>query len=395
MKILHCCLANYFIDNYGYQENVLTHVHKQQGHEVFIVASTETLDKNKGNTYLPASSYITKEGIHITRLPYKNTFCNKITHKLRLYKGLPKILREFQPDIIFMHDGQTAAVFPIVKYIKQHPTTKLYIDSHTDEVNSARSWTSKNILHRIIYRFYVRHTINYTEKYYGTLPARNDFYIKYYGVPKEKTQFLPMGIDDINVPFHKRDFFKKEIRDSLNIKPEDFVIITGGKIDALKNTDILIEAIKRISNPNIKLILFGAIKNDVKDKIEKLIREDDRIRYIGWLPAQETYKYFFASDLACFIGTHSTLWEESVGYGIPGIFKRWKGITHIDRGGNCILVDEVNIDNISSILENILTKKNLYQKMKEKALSDEVMQFFFYSKIASNAIEENSENIKK
>lgn len=395
MKILHCCLAAFYIDNYGYQENVITRMHKKQGHEVLILASTESMDKEKGFTYTEAADYMTNDDIRIIRLPYFKILTNTFSRKCRIYKGVFNVINQFQPDIIFMHDGQTAAVFPIVKYIKQHPTTKLYIDSHTDEVNSARSWTSKNILHRIIYRFYVRHTINYTEKYYGTLPARNDFYIKYYGVPKEKTQFLPMGIDDINVPFNKRDFFKKEIRDSLNIKPEDFVIITGGKIDALKNTDILIEAIKRISNPNIKLILFGAIKNDVKDKIEKLIREDDRIRYIGWLPAQETYKYFFASDLACFIGTHSTLWEESVGYGIPGIFKRWKGITHIDRGGNCILVDEVNIDNISSILENILTEKNLYQKMKEKALSDEVMQFFFYSKIASDAIEENSENIKK
>ena len=26
MKILHCCLANFYIDNYGYQENILNFV---------------------------------------------------------------------------------------------------------------------------------------------------------------------------------------------------------------------------------------------------------------------------------------------------------------------------------------------------------------------------------
>ena len=48
MKILHCCLAAFYIDNYGYQENILPKIHQIHGHEVKIVASTETFidDKN-------------------------------------------------------------------------------------------------------------------------------------------------------------------------------------------------------------------------------------------------------------------------------------------------------------------------------------------------------------
>ncbi len=46
MEILHLCLGNYFVDGYGYQENIITKMHKRQGHEVLIVASTETIVDN-------------------------------------------------------------------------------------------------------------------------------------------------------------------------------------------------------------------------------------------------------------------------------------------------------------------------------------------------------------
>lgn len=387
MKILHCCLASFYIDNYGYQENILTKIHKLQGFDVMIVASTESLNREKGLVYLPSSSYVTPDGIPIVRLPYVSIFSKAISRKLRIYKGISKVLESFAPDIIFMHDGQTAAVYPIVKYIHKHPCVKLYIDSHTDEVNSARSWISKNILHRIIYRMYVHHTIPHTQKYYGTLPARVDFYVNYYGTPKEKTDFLPMGINDMEIDFGKRDIVRKQLREKWGIAPDDFVIVTGGKIDERKNIHILLEALSNIKSAKVKLLLFGSVTDNVKEQIDSFISSDKRIAYAGWISASETYKYFFAADLACFPGTHSTLWEECVGYGIPAIFKRWKGITHVDRGGNCIMLEDVNTQKLFHILNRIITDENLYTFLKEKARSQDVMDFFLYSKIALKAIE--------
>ena len=47
MKVLHCCLAAFYIDDYGYQENILPKMHKIQGHQVKIVSSTETYIDNQ------------------------------------------------------------------------------------------------------------------------------------------------------------------------------------------------------------------------------------------------------------------------------------------------------------------------------------------------------------
>lgn len=387
MKILHCCLSAIYADGFGYQENIMPKIHQLQDNNVMIVASTEVMDRTKGLVYTNPSSYITEDGIPIVRLPYVSYLPHKLVRKLRIYNGLSKLLEEFAPDIIFMHDAQTFAVFQIISYLKRHPKVRLYVDSHTDFVNSARNWISKNILHGIIYKTLVRYTIPYVTRYYGTLPARVHFYSDFYGTPKEKTEFLPMGIDDVSIDFSGRDFYRQQIRSKLKINKDDFVLITGGKIDKQKNTHILLQAFSKIQNEHLKLILFGSISASIKDEIEHYIRHDSRIIYIGWISSKETYKYFFASDLACFLGTHSTLWEETVGYGIPAIFKEWKGITHVDRRGNCILIKNIDCHIVYEILFDIIYNDETYSSLKNKALSSDVMQFFFYSRISKYAIE--------
>lgn len=386
MKILHCCLAAFYIDRYGYQENIMPRMHKMQGNDVYILASTETyISANKLGLTIP-STYWNEDGIKVTRVPYVNLLSKSLTRKLRVYKGVYDILEQFHPDIIFMHDAQTAAVFQIIKYIKSHPRVQLYIDSHTDFINSAKGWVSKNILHRVLYRYYVRKTIPYTVKYYGTLPARVDFYTNFYGTPKSKTEYLPLGIDDLSIDFNSREIVRNEIRSILGFRQNDFVIITGGKLESRKCTIELIKAFRNVNNKNSKLLLFGSIKDDIKAEWEQLIDSDERIKYIGWLSANETYKYFFASDLACFPGTHSTLWEESIGYGIPAIFRKWKGIEHVNCGGNCIMLDDSSIDNIKKVLNSIIDDIALYQKMLAFAQSEDVMGKFAYSNISRYAI---------
>ena len=44
---------------------------------------------------------------------------------------------------------------------------------------------------------------------------------------------------------------------SLNLADDDFVVITGGKIDKTKNIHLLIGAIRDIDFEQVKLIVFG------------------------------------------------------------------------------------------------------------------------------------------
>ncbi len=388
MKILHCCLAAFYIDNYSYQENILPKFHKKQGHDVRILASTETYNSNVELSYIEPSSYSTSDDISITRIGYIKWLPKTVARKLRIYKGVKQYLDTFMPDVIFMHDCQFLSILTFSNYAKKNKVT-IYIDSHTDFVNSGKSWVSKYILHKIIYKFCAKKIESYTAKFYGTLPLRNEFLKNVYGLEPSKIELLPFGADDSLFNWNEKQEIRTELRKKLNIAYDTLVFITGGKIDRRKNIHLLLKVWNELKDnnnlPNTKLILFGKPNEEMKSEVEQLIKGQDII-YIDWLASKEIHKYFFASDLALFPGTHSVLWEEAVGLGLPCVFKKWEGIQHVHLGGNCMFIEEVNSSSIKDVLLKITEDKSTFEEMKEKA---ELLgpKTFIYSEIARRSID--------
>lgn len=386
MKILHCCLAAFYIDNYGYQENFLPKMHKLQGHDVMILASTETFKDNMNLGYLKPSSYVTENNIPITRIPYVSWLPHLIAKKLRYYPDVYKHIEAFKPDIIFLHDVQFLSISEVVKYAKANKNVIIYADGHTDFNVSARNWLSKNILHKIIYRYCAKLIESYLKKFYGVLPIRVEFIKNVYKISPEKVDLLVMGGDLTNIDFSKKNEIKSLIRKENNIEENDFLIITGGKIDNLKNVHLLMTSVNEIANKKIKLIVFGSIDKELKILIDELSKSEF-IRYIGWKSAEEVSNYFLASDLAFFPGRHSVLWEQSAALGLPGVFKKWDGIQHLDVGGNAIFLDNVSIESITKMIIKIYSDKTLFDSMKKVAI-EKGISYFSYYEIAKRAIEQ-------
>ena len=385
MKILHCCLAAFYIDDYGYQENILPKIHKKQGHQVEILASTETYLNNSELGYIKPKSYQTKDNIPIRRIPYIGLLPHFVAKKLRIYTGIKEVLQRFKPDILFLHDCQFLSITQIVKYKKENKNVKIYIDSHTDFINSGKNWLSKNILHGYVYRWCAKKIEPYANKFYGTLPLRNNFLKEVYNISEKKIDLLVLGVDDTNIDYENKIDIRNQIRSELSVDEDVFLIITGGKIDPRKNIINLMSAIKQINNDKIKLIVFGSINKDLKEDFSKLSKNNNIIS-ISWINSENIYKYFFASDLAFFPGTHSVLWEEAVGLGMPCVFRKWDGIQHIDLGGNCLFINHGNIEEIQKIILNLYNDKQKILDMKENAILKGI-PYFSYSKIAKRAIE--------
>lgn len=384
MKIMHCCLAAFYIDNYGYQENILPKLHKIQGHDVSIVASTENYLEDKTLGYSEAKSYINEHGIPVTRLSYVGWLPAKIARKLRLYKGLASSLKSFKPDVIFLHDVQFLDVTKIIEYVKQNPATKVYADGHTDFINSARNWVSKNILHKVVYRWCAKRLEPYVEKFFGVTPLRADFFAEVYGIAKSKIDVLVMGYDDSESDSREPIKLRKETRSKFNINDTDFLIVTGGKIDERKKIHLLIEALIELNLPKTKLLVFGTPTPEMDEKIQKLCKHPS-IVYAGWSSQSEICDYLISSDLAFFPGTHSVIWEQTVGLGIPAVFKKWQGMTHIDVGGNCILLDKADKDEIKRQILSLVASESKLEIMASIARTKGKLNFS-YSEIAKKAI---------
>jgi len=384
LKILHCCLAAFYIDEYGYQENIFPKMHKLQGHQVEIVASTETYINNVNLGYINPGSYLTENNIPITRLPYVNYLPSFLAKKLRVYKGLATILENFKPDIIFLHDCQFLSIREIASYAAKHSNTTIYVDGHTDFINSAKNIVSRLILHGIIYKWCAKIIEPYTKRFYGTLPIRVDFFVDIYRMPVKKVELLLFGADDTVLDLTKSNEIRASVRDTLSIAPNDFVIVSGGKIDYQKNIHILMKAVVHLNLENIKLIVFGSPIKELENEIYELANVYS-ISYVGWLNTSKIYDYFLASDLAFFPGTHSVLWEQAVGTGLPCVFKDMKGFHHVDLGGNCLFIKEVNMETIKSYILKLYNDTALYAKMKKISMTKGVEKFSYF-KIAKEAV---------
>ncbi|WP_370807623.1 glycosyltransferase family 4 protein [Faecalibacillus intestinalis] len=383
MKILHLMLACFYIDNYSYQENYLPKYHKKQGNDVEIIASLFTFDKNGNGTYLEKEcKYKNEYGIRVTRLNYKKTPFSK---RLRHYTGLKEEIERFTPDCIFCHGVQFSDIKIVRDYCKKNPKVKLYIDNHSDFSNSATNILSKKIQHEIIWKHYAQMINPYVNKFYGVLPARVDFLINEYKLPKNKVELLVMGADDDCIKNATSKSKINSLRKKYKIKDDDFLIVTGGKIDKWKTqTLLLMKAVKELNNPHVKLLIFGSITEDLQSYVYDLV-DGIKIQYVGWIPATDSYEYFAASDLVVFPGRHSVFWEQVVAQGKPMIVKYWDGTTHVDLGGNVKFLYEDSSSEIKKAIEYTLKSTN-YNFMKTIAEKGKLQ--FSYSEIAKKSIEE-------
>lgn len=385
MKVVHLCLGCFYPDNYSYQENMLPKFHKQLGYDVEVIASLVTFDKNGKGTFLSkGSTYLNEFGIKVTRLDYKKPI--KVYRKLKRYIGTYDALEKSRPDILFIHGCQFMDMNIIVKYLKKHPNVKVYVDNHADFSNSATNILSKNILHKILWKRAAHMIEPYTTKFYGVLPARVDFLKNIYKLPSNKCELLVMGANDELVNKYCNMEKRKEIRKELNVNDDDFVIVTGGKIDKFKlQTLLLMNAVKNMKNKKVKLLIFGSVSLEIKKDFDELC-DEETIRYLGWANEEEAYKYFSIADLVVFPGRHSVYWEQVTAMGIPMVCKYWKGTTHIDIGENVKFLKEDNTEEIQKIIEKIVKNNDIYQNMKYNAMKDS-RKNFLYSKIAEKSIE--------
>lgn len=382
MKIVHICLCGAMTDGFNYQENVITKYHKKMGNDVTIIASQWIWNSDGKLKRTYKTDYINEDGVKMVRLSIKHGTVNS---RLKTYPDLYGAVEKERPDILFIHDCQFLDIRKLALYAKRHPNVKVYVDNHVDYSNGAHGWFSRNLLHKGLWRFCVKKIEPYVTKFYGVLPARVDFLKEMYDLPANKCELLVMGADDELVEKAANPKIMKETRISLGIHGNDFLIITGGKIDEWKTqTLLLMEAIQNISAERVRLIVFGSVSDNLKEKVNALV-DDVKIQYVGWLSSEESYNLFGAADLVVFPGRHSIYWEQVAGQGIPMIVKDWPGTHHIDLGGNVLFLEQDKAQEIQGKIQELLDSPSKYELMKYNAQKKRMR--FSYRDIAKRSIE--------
>lgn len=385
-KIVHVMVACFYKNGFGYQENILPAKHKELGYDVSIITYNKGGDASYNEAEAPVK-YINPDGIPVYVLKSNNSLLKKVPFvNMFVYStcGLYKQLEKINPDIIFMHGINMPDNLEVIRYKQHHAEIKLFADNHSDYYNAPVRTLKQKIYRRVCGRRIGTLLGKWAEKIWGVTPWRVIYQQEIYGVPPTKSALLVMGGDENKIRISEREEIRDSIRTELKIPKDAFVIITGGKIDRAKNIHILVDAINDLNNDKLYLIIFGRYEKDMIDLKDTIVNKN--IKNIGWIDANETYDYFLASDLAVFPGTHSVLWEQACATGLPALFKDWQGgFNHVDVGGNCLFIKDVNKSSLMEAIDTIYNNHPLYEELKHNA-ETKARKEFSYIEIAKRSI---------
>ncbi len=308
MKIAHLCLSNWYVDERAYQENELIRQHVNDGHEVLVIASTETPNENDKLSYSDSSEYIGSEGARIKRVPYR-WGNSKAAVKIRAHPSVYMMLENFRPDAILFHGTCGWEVITAARYAKEHPEVIFYIDSHEDKYNSARSFLSREFLHKLYYRYCLSRAWPIAKKILCVSTEAMDFVEKTYGVPKEKIEFFPLG----GRVYSDQEYetLRVATRKKLGLLTNELLFVQAGKQTAAKK---LLETLRAFNATpaQAKLVIAGTLDKLIENEAMLLIKSNSRISYLGWQSVDEMTGLLCAADVYLQPGTQSVTMQNSL-----------------------------------------------------------------------------------
>lgn len=380
MKIVHICISSPYIDNWGYQENLLPNYLQKKGIRNYVVASSNDFPKYlkqevveiikaKGNNY-------TLDGIVVRRIPTK-----RISNSFICPKGLKSVLEEIQPDVIFHHNFNCTSMPIAARYARKHGVP-MVVDNHADTINMTKNklwiWFYYKFLIRLSCKLYQKQI----RKAYGVTHARCDFIHDYYGLTRKKIDCLPIGAD---TDVADSILSKTELRRKYGVYDSDFVVVTGGKMGKEKGTDQLINAMVALheSYPQLKLVLFGLFEDN---DVEEQTKQSSVTTVHGWCNRTKTLELLKMADVACWPIHHTTLIEDAISVCTPLVIRETSTTEHLIEG-NGSWIKNGSAEDIEGILL-LLMNQNKTQELAMKQSCEIMKNKLSYNTIAETVLKD-------
>ncbi|MBU3194439.1 glycosyltransferase [Clostridium algidicarnis] len=294
MRILHIIPGDNFTEGMTYQDNYLASINASDGNDVMILSSCRTWE-NSEIIYTNTCDKKMNDGVRLVRKQYKKVINNYLTEKLRILEDAYQIISSFKPDVIRVLNPHNFTLPIVVKYKKNHPHVRLYVDSHQHYFNSGIGFISYWIFHKLLVGTMLKKSIKHIDKILYSEEGVKTYLKEMYSVPEPKLELYPMG--GLIYEGERRASIRITKRAELGIMETDILMIHSGKLEEPKKTKNILEALKECKYENLKLVIIGSIPDSMRSVLEPLIKSDKRVTYLGWKSGDELVEYLCASDI--------------------------------------------------------------------------------------------------
>lgn len=383
------------VDGASYFTQRLAIYLKKAGHEVFIIANSQTVSSHSDVFH----------GMPMLRLGSSTIFVNDY----RLYIPTPlktaklkKAIKQFDPDMVHIQGNfpLDQAIFeaardlnlPVVATNHTMPQNM----SHYLPLPSGGKKLADKMFYYTMKRFYMK-----CDRLTTPTVTACDYLYKT-GVTKEITP-ISCGID---LEIFNAQAEHTDLKNKYAI-PAGKNILFVGRMDREKKVDVLIRAMELIVKavPATNLVLVG--KGEEREDWEKLAAElglSQRVIFTGFVPDEELASVYALADcfaIACPVELQSIATMQAMAIGLPVVAVNVMALpelVHHDENG--YLFDDEDYQATAKFLIKLLTDDKLRLMMGQKSLeiikqhdiNNTIRQF---EKVYAEAIEINKETLKK
>jgi glycosyltransferase involved in cell wall biosynthesis len=138
---------------------------------------------------------------------------------------------------------------------------------------------------------------HFTHAFY--VGANNKAYFKKYGLTDAQLSFTPHAIDNDRFNSLRVDE-ASVLRSSLNIKPDDILVLYAGKLDVVKNLPLLLKAFSCLKKANVHLLLVGnGIQEGLLKQMAAASGLPGNVHFFGFANQSYMPVFYQAADLVC------------------------------------------------------------------------------------------------
>ena len=308
---------------------------------------------------------VENEGIAVEAI----TMSRKITpfQDLKSLWEMWNFLRKEKPQIVHTHTPKAGIIGMLAARLAGVP--------HRLHTVAGLPLMEATGIKRKILNFVEKLTYSSATRVYPNSKGLYDFILQNNFTQSNKLKIIGNGSSTFFSPEQVSETERVELREKLNIQPDDFVFVFVGRIVSDKGINELIKAFSQLQTAEnneltgIKLLLVGGLESDLDPLNPETLAEINQNKDIISVGFQQDVRPFFAiSDALAFPSYREgfpNVVMQAGAMGLPSIVSDINGCNEIIvEGENGLIIPPKNVEKLKEKMLTLAKDKNLYTKLK-------------------------------
>jgi glycosyltransferase involved in cell wall biosynthesis len=231
-----------------------------------------------------ATALATRHDIDVVRIPGLGRDI-RFLGDLRALWTLWRLCRRVRPDIVHTHTAKAGTLGRLAAWLAGVPVRVHTFHGHVFHGYFSRRQTAVYIaIERLLARI--------TTRIVAISPRQAEELRRYLRVRPEQITVVPLGFDLRRFARADGNAARRRFRAVLNVRPEQVVITMVGRLTAIKNQTLALQAFASLQDTDAVLALVGGGEDEPRlRELAASLGIDARVRFAGWWDDLEAVYY--------------------------------------------------------------------------------------------------------